>query len=301
VKVCSTLLTRFCDTLQDIEGFEPHPLLATLDFTVDGPTLSDHQKIIASLKANGCKGVEIRGELRVGDLIQLMQMINDVDLKFGVVSPGYELTRETMEVILARALYLEVDIGTALPDVYVKANEPADTRNFIHIMENLRYLANARNTQMSECRLGLGFSVNSKMKGKAHYTAGLIMGNQVEVDYITFMMQLLGESAIEEEQAAKELIDMQKLAHHSFVEVLSNAAFKPMLHCKFAKIHVAIDHKGNVFMCPNFLGRKAKHRLGNMLKKDIGQLVGSPEHHDKFKAISQDICAAYRCWGRLSD
>jgi MoaA/NifB/PqqE/SkfB family radical SAM enzyme len=127
-------------------------------------TFDEINEIVRSLKALGNQGVIISGggePLIHPDIIALIKLICENEMKVGLNSNGLALTPEIAETIAQNCEYFRISLDAGTASTY-KLTHGMEEPDFIQVIENIKIMAQVKKKSKSTLSFVVGFLTNQQ-------------------------------------------------------------------------------------------------------------------------------------------
>jgi radical SAM protein with 4Fe4S-binding SPASM domain len=218
---------------------------------------------------------------------------------FALLSNGSLFTQEDMETLIDKGTFVRVSLEASNAEDYAiyKGVSP-DVWN--RVIKNVKRLVAIKREKGSQCSVGIKFAVCKSLRGASHYTDGILLGEALGVDRVTFRSIRAMDEELDHDESVfeKRLLadELDRLRPKSRIaQSIVKSDFSRVPQCWLNPIHTVMDWRGDLFICCYYYFRRDTHRLGNIFEDDFRTMWFSQKHRDLIKQIKRTECAKVDC------
>jgi MoaA/NifB/PqqE/SkfB family radical SAM enzyme len=227
----------------------------------------------------------------------LLKHIKDRGANYGLITNGVMLNDELCEELFNSATYVRISLEASNREMYRKYK---GIDLWDKVLDRVEYLCQDRDQFDSACEISIKFSVGKSLRGLTHYIDGLKLGEDLDVDRITFkaLRHEPEELTVKEAGLENGLLE-ELLSRDEYTRSKVSSWIVPWMNaptCWLNPLHTVMDHLGNIYICCFYYHRdREKHCLGNIFEQSFKEIWFSEKHWEKINDIKREECRQVDC------
>lgn len=263
--------------------------------------LEKHLTVIDILTRVGVKAFDLCGggePLVMPGAVEIINYCGQRGAAVGLVTNGTLLKSAAVGAMAGCGTYIRVSLEASNADDYSQYKGVPSavfhevTRNVSDALKHLRSAG-------SKCDVGVKFAVGRMLRGQEHYERAIELGQKLGVQRITFkaLRHEPEELTLDEKKHENLLLNRAIQASGAQNVKVCIVPIDPerVPQCYLTPLHVALDWRGNIYLCCYYYYREKELRLFNIFEDDFEAKWFDPAHWEKIRAISRAECGRVDC------
>ncbi|HNW93098.1 MAG TPA: radical SAM protein [bacterium] len=261
------------------------------------PPARDLTRIAAAIIASGAEAVELSGggePLLAPGVDRLIRTFRRAGLQVGLLTNGSLLTGRVLTTVVRHCRYVRISMEAGSPAVFRRVKQVDDPREFARIVANLRAAVALKRKLRAPININLKYTVGTLNRHDLANAA--LLAARLGVDSLQFRPYENCAITPRDTRAIQRDVTALRQRYAGKLEIVGNLAFaRPQTRCRFNALFATVDGMGDVFLCPYYRHRRARHRIGNLLRDDWTAVWGGKRHRAARAAVRPAECAVYAC------